>query len=181
MRGFIAYLRKFKVFFLLVFNFILSFVIAYLISFAVTKLVVESALTMNEELEQTSNASATQTTEDDIACNYTYIKSRWPNCVLSRPELDARKSDVEYAVAANPLAPFAELFNNDYDSFSPKNLMIRHAKSAPGGRPTKICPYQASASKWSYLATCTHALDPTNAVHKKYHQRSRGSIIIKEE
>jgi hypothetical protein len=40
--------------------------------------------------------------------------------------------------------------------------MVRCATPAAGGRPSKVCPYQASASEWSYLATFTHELDPSN-------------------
>ncbi len=74
--------------------------------------------------------------------------------------LDARRSDGEYAVIENPLASLNELFN-DYDYFSPQNLMIHYTTSAPGGRPTKICPYQAHALEWTFLAMFTNELDPT--------------------
>lgn len=134
--------------------------------------VVESAMAMSEELEQNATASAVQTNKDDIARLLHLYKEpiaqrHWTDLysILSRPELDARKSGGEYGIAANPLASLAELFN-DYDNFSPQNLMVRYATPAAGGRPSKVCPYQASASEWSYLATFTHELDPSNVSRK---------------
>jgi hypothetical protein len=44
--------------------------------------------------------------------------------------------------------------------------MVHYATPAAGGRPSKVCPYQASASEWSYLATFTHELDPSNVSRK---------------
>ena len=39
--------------------------------------------------------------------------------------------------------------------------MIHYTTSAPGGRPTKICPYQAHALEWTFLTMFTNELDPT--------------------
>jgi hypothetical protein len=73
--------------------------------------VVESAMTMSEELEQNAMASAVQTKKDDIARLLHLYKEliaqrHWTDLysILSRPELDERKSEGEYGVAANPLA-----------------------------------------------------------------------------
>jgi hypothetical protein len=64
--------------------------------------VVESAMTMSEELEQNATASAVQTNKDDIARLLHLYKEpiaqrHWTDLysILSRPELDARKSGGE--------------------------------------------------------------------------------------
>jgi len=44
--------------------------------------------------------------------------------------------------------------------------MVHYATPAVSGRPSKVCPYQASASEWSYLATFIHELDPSNVPRK---------------
>ena len=94
----------------------------------------------------------------------------WTNlyAVLTRPELDARKSSGEYAEAANPLESLAEIFN-DYEDFEPQNLMVKYVTLAAHAPPVKKFPYAASMPEWTYLATFTHDVDPTN--------RSRSSII----
>jgi len=79
--------------------------------------------------------------------------------VLSRPDLDARKSGGEYAVAANPLASLAEIFNN-YEDFQPQNVMVEYVTAQPGGRAVKKFPFAASAAEWSYLATLTKNWNP---------------------
>jgi hypothetical protein len=68
-------------------------------------------MTMSEELEQNAMASAVQTKKDDIARLLHLYKEliaqrHWTDLysILSRPELDERKSEGEYGVAANPLA-----------------------------------------------------------------------------
>jgi hypothetical protein len=68
-------------------------------------------MTMIEELEQNATASAVQTNKDDIARLLHLYKEpiaqrHWTDLysILSRPELDARKSGGEYGIAANPLA-----------------------------------------------------------------------------
>ncbi len=44
--------------------------------------------------------------------------------------------------------------------------MVHYATPAVSGRPSKVCPYQASASEWSYLATFIYELDPSNVSRK---------------
>jgi hypothetical protein len=116
-----------------------------------------------------------QTTKDDVAHLLHLFKEpvaqrHWTNlyAVLTRPELDARKSSGEYAEAANPLESLAEIFN-DYEDFEPQNLMVKYVTLAAHAPPVKKFPYAASMPEWTYLATFTHDVDPTN--------RSRSSII----
>ena len=116
------------------------------------------------------NAAVTngQTTKDDIARLIHLFKEpmaqrHWTDLysVLSRAELDARKSGGEYAVAANPLASLAEIYN-DYDQFLPQNLMVEYVIQSPGSRSVKKFPYSASSPEYSYLATHTHEIEPSN-------------------
>ena len=116
------------------------------------------------------NAAVTngQTTKDDIARLIHLFKEpmaqrHWTDLysVLSRAELDARKSGGEYAVAANPLASLAEIYN-DYDHFQPQNVMVEYVIQSPGSRPVKKFPYSASSPEFSYLATHTHEIEPSN-------------------
>jgi hypothetical protein len=86
---------------------------------------------------------STQSTKDDIVRLIHLFKEpvaqrHWTDLysVLSRLELDARKSGGEYAIAANPLAALAEIFN-DYDRFQPQNLMLQYVTKEPGTRPVK--------------------------------------------
>lgn len=74
--------------------------------------VVESTVTMNEELEQNANVSAVLTAKDDNVCLLQLYKEpmtqqNWTDLysVLLRPELCVRKSGEECAVAVNPLVP----------------------------------------------------------------------------
>jgi hypothetical protein len=113
-------------------------------------------------------AASGQTTKDDIVRLIHLFKEpmaqrHWSNLysVLSRPELDARKSSREYSESSNPLEFLAELFN-DYDRFQPQNLMVQYVNAAPHSRPVKKCPFAASSAEWAYLSTFTHELDPTN-------------------
>ena len=113
-------------------------------------------------------AVTAQTSKDDIVRLLHLFKEpraqrHWTNLysVLSRPELDARKSGREYSESANPLEFLAEIFN-DYNSFQPQNLMVQYVSQSPNSRPIKKFPYVASSSEWAYLSTFTHELDPTN-------------------
>ena len=125
-----------------------------------------------------------QTTKDDIVRLLHLFKEpmaqrHWTDLysVLSRPDLDARKSGGEYAVAANPLASLAEIFNN-YEDFQPQNVMVEYVTAQPGGRAVKKFPFAASAAEWSYLATHTQELEPTNISRKNI---IRGSDWMKTQ
>ncbi len=108
------------------------------------------------------------TSKDDIVCLLHLFKEPraqhyWTNLysILSRPELDARKSSREYLESANPLDFLAEIFN-DYNSFRPQNLMVQYVSQSPNSRPVKKFQYVPISSEWTYLSTFTHELDPTN-------------------
>jgi hypothetical protein len=79
--------------------------------------------------------------------------------VLSRPELDARKSS--YSESTNSLEFLEEIYN-DYDNFQPQNLMAQYVSLSCNSHPMKKCPYVASFAEWSYLAEFTHELVPAN-------------------
>jgi hypothetical protein len=118
--------------------------------------------------DKEETAAAVQTTKDDIVRLLHLFKEpraqrHWTNLysVLSRPELDARKSGREYSESANPLEFLAEIFN-DYDTFQPQNLMVEYVNSTTHSRPEKRCPYAASSSEWAYLSAFAHELEPTN-------------------
>jgi hypothetical protein len=130
--------------------------------------IIDTARIANDEMLQNAATVSTQSTKDDIVRLIHLFKEpvaqrHWTDLysVLSRPELDARKSGGEYAIAANPLAALAEIFN-DYDRFQPQNLMLQYVTKEPGSRPVKKFPYEASGPEWSYLATYTQELEPTN-------------------
>jgi len=114
----------------------------------------------------------TQTTKDDIARLLHLFKEplaqrHWTNLhrILTRAELDARKATGAYAEAANPLSYLAEIFNN-YDEFTPQNVMVEYFSPGVDEIPMKMNPYQASSPEWAYLATFTHDLEPTNLTRR---------------
>jgi hypothetical protein len=84
---------------------------------------------------------------------------------MKRAELDARKAPPDYSEGTNPLSCLAEVFN-DYKGFSLQNFMIEYCSPGINLPPVKKTPYQSSAPKWSYLATFTHDLEPTNLARK---------------
>jgi hypothetical protein len=97
------------------------------------------------------------TTKDDIARLLHLFKEpvaqcHWSNLygILSRNELDARKSTGEQSEAARPLSCLAEIFN-DYSSFTPQNVMIQYV-SRGNERPAKKQPYEPNSSEWATLA-----------------------------
>jgi len=56
----------------------------------------------------------------------------WTNLygVLSRNQLDARKTSGEHSEAARPLSYLAEMFN-DYQGFRPQNVMVTYVSAGP--------------------------------------------------
>jgi len=143
------------------------------------ELIVDEAGSEAEQATQAANARNTQTTKDDIAHLIHLFKEpsaqkHWCNLrrVLTRAELDSRKAAAVYNEAANPLVYLAEIFN-DYDGFTPQNVMVKYVPNGPNNVPVKKTPYQASETEWAFLANFTHDLEPTN--------QSRRDIIHGED
>jgi hypothetical protein len=110
----------------------------------------------------------TQTSKDDIVRLIHLFKEpsaqrHWTNLhgIMRRAELDARKAAPAYAEASNPLCLLAEIFNN-YDEFTPQNLMVEYVSTGIDQAPVKKQPYQPCGTEWAYLATFTNDLEPTN-------------------
>jgi hypothetical protein len=111
-------------------------------------------------------------TKDDIArllhlFKEPFAQRHWTNLhgILTRAELDARKTQGAYAEAANSLSYLAEIFNN-YDEFTPQNVMVEYFSPGVDEIPMKKNPYQASSPDWAYLATFTHDLEHTNLTRR---------------
>jgi hypothetical protein len=120
---------------------------------------------------QKDAAVSNQTNKDDIARLIHLFKEpgaqvHWTNLngILNREQLDARRSTGPQSEAANPLAYLAEMFN-DYNNFTPQNLMVRYISSG-SGRPVKVSPFQPSSDEWAALANYTHDIDPCNVSRK---------------
>jgi hypothetical protein len=121
---------------------------------------------------QSSSARNTQTSKDDIVrlihlFKEPSVQRHWTNLhgIMKRADLDARKAPAAYAEGANPLSYLAEMFN-DYEEFTPQNLMVEYSSPGIHLPPVKKNPYQPSATEWSYLATFAHDLEPTNHTRK---------------
>ena len=85
----------------------------------------DSAAVQQKEIQRDKN-----TTKDDIArllhlFMEPVAQRHWTNLygILSRNQLDARKSPGEQSEAARPLSFLAELFN-DYRELHPQNVMV---------------------------------------------------------
>lgn len=94
---------------------------------------------------------------------------------MKRADLNAHKAPPAYAKGANPLSYLAEMFNN-YEEFTPQNIMVEYSSPRIHLPPLKKNPYQPSATEWSYLATFAHDLESTNHTRK---QIIRGEDWIK--
>jgi len=121
---------------------------------------------------QSKKSRNTQTSKDDIIhlillFKEPSVQQHWTNLhgIMKRAELDAHRAPPAYAEGANPLSYLAEVFN-DYEGFTPQNLMVEYMSPGVNLPPVKKNPYQANANEQSYLATFTHDLKPTNAAHK---------------
>ena len=86
----------------------------------------------SDAVQQRESQRDKNTTNDDIARLLHLFKEpsaqrHWSNLygILSRMQLDARKSSGEQAETAQPLACLAELFN-DYQGFQPQNVMVQY-------------------------------------------------------
>jgi hypothetical protein len=58
---------------------------------------------------------------------------------MKRDELDARKAPPAYSEGANPLSCLAEVFN-DYEGFTPRNLMVKYFSPGINLPPVKKNP-----------------------------------------
>jgi hypothetical protein len=96
--------------------------------------------------------------------------------ILSRNQIDARKSSGEQSEAARPLSYLAEIFN-DYRGFHPQNVIVQYVSRGPTERPVKKQPFQPSSSDWATLANHCHDIEPTNYARKHI---LRGEDWIKE-
>jgi hypothetical protein len=125
-------------------------------------------LAKSDREQQQENQRDKNTTKDDIACLLHLYKDPMAHChwsnlygVLSRAELDARKSTGPQAEAENPLNSLVECFN-DYETFQPQHVMVEYVSASPNMLPVKRQPYQASSAEWSALANHCHDIEPTN-------------------
>jgi hypothetical protein len=84
--------------------------------------------------------------------------------ILSRAQLDGRRSSGEQSEATNALSHLAERFN-DYDDFVPQNLMVEYVH-AGNDRPVKKNPHVPSCEEWAALANEMHDIEPTNLAQK---------------
>ena len=141
------------------------------------------AKTDTEQVQRKESLRDKNTTKDDIARLLHLFKApmaqrHWTNLygILSRSQLDARRTTGEQSDAANPLSCLAELFN-DYHTFQPQNVMVQYVSSDRNGRPVKKQPYQPSSSEWATLANHCHDIEPTNYARKHI---IRGEDWVKE-
>ncbi len=141
-------------------------------SFALLVNVVNLAKADSEQVQQKESQRDKNTSKDDIARLLHLFKEpvaqrHWTNLygILSRNQLDARKSSGEQSEAARPLSFLAELFN-DYRGFHPQNVMVQYVSTGPNGRPVKKQPFQPSSSDWATLANHCHDIEPTNYARK---------------
>lgn len=146
--------------------------ISHFILFYYSELVVSEAQQDTVAASQSASTRNTQTSKDDIVRLIHLFKEpsaqrHWTNLhgIMKRAELDARKSAPAYAEGANPLSHLAEIFNN-YDEFTPQNLMVQYSSIGINAPPVKVTPYQPSTTEWAYLATFTHDLEPTNLLRR---------------
>jgi len=144
----------------------------FLTSFLFDHLVTVVNLARGDADQQQQNQRDSNTTKDDTAWLLHLYKDlmaqrHWSTLygILSRAELDGRKSTGVQSKATNPLCYLAEQFN-DYESFQAQNLMAQYVCPGPNMVPVKRQPYQASAPEWSTLANNCHDIDPTNLLHK---------------
>ena len=136
-----------------------------------------------EQVQQKEAQREKHTTKDDIARLLHLFKEpmaqrHWTNLygVLSRNQLDARKTSGEHSEAARPLSYLAEMFN-DYQGFRPQNVMVTYVSAGPNQAPVKKQPYEPSNSDWATLANHCHDIDPSNLARKNI---IRGEDWVKE-
>jgi hypothetical protein len=150
-------------------NLILIPLIPFLMAVAVLH---QSRVDATNVANEVTTASGNNT-KDDIArlihlYKYPGAQMHWTNYygVLSRAQLDARRSTGVQADAANALSCLAALYN-DYEGFTPQNAMVAYVYDATTRSATKKIPYEPSEDEWADLATHCHDIEPTN-----YNRRS---------
>jgi hypothetical protein len=127
------------------------------------------------EASNAANEAATASdnnTKDDIThlihlYKYPGAQIHWTNYydVLSRAQLDARKSAGIQAEAANALSCLAELYN-DYEGFTPHNAMVAYVYDSSARMAVKKNPYAPSEDERADLANHTHDIEPINLGRK---------------
>jgi len=170
-------------FFCFHFYFLFYFTNLIFVSFALLVNVVVLAKADSDAVQQKESQRDKNTTKGDIARLLHLFKEpmaqrHWTNLygILSRNQLDARKSSGEQSEAARPLSYLAEMFN-DYRGFHPQNVMVQYVSTGPNERPVKKQPFQPSSSDWATLANHCHDIEPTNYARKHI---LRGEDWIKE-
>jgi len=87
--------------------------------------------------------------------------------VMSRRELDARKSEAPSLTGKSTLAETTDAWKSlatifmDYENFTPQNRLIQYSEG-PDGLPAPIHPYCASDPDMTALASRCYDLNPTN-------------------
>jgi hypothetical protein len=121
-----------------------------------------------------------QTSKDDIIRLLHLFKEpraqcQWTNLysILSRSELDARKSSREYSESANPLEFLAEIYN-DCDNFQPQNLMVQYMLLALQNGPILL----HLPMSW-ILQTCPAKISFEAQIGSKLHGEKFGNTFIR--
>ena len=97
-------------------------------------------------MTEAQSAAKVQNSKDDIAWFLHLYKDpgsqiHWSNLygILSRAQLDGRRSSGEQSEATNALSHLAERFN-DYDDFVPQNLMVEYVHAGNYHTSTTVPP-----------------------------------------
>jgi hypothetical protein len=108
--------------------------------------IMEEAVNDSLQSAQAATTKNTQTTKDDIIWLIHLFKvpsaqKHWCNLhrIMSRAELDSRKAAAVYNEASNPLTYLAEIYN-DYEGFTPQNVMVQNISQGPNEWPIKKFP-----------------------------------------
>jgi hypothetical protein len=93
---------------------------------------------------------------------YPGAQMHWTNyyVVLSRAQLDARRSTGIQAEAANALSCLAAGYH-DYEGFTPQKAMVAYVYD-PTMQTAIKNPYEPSEDEWANLATHTHDIKHMN-------------------
>jgi hypothetical protein len=62
---------------------------------------------------------------------------------------------------------------NDYNSFTPQNLMVQYVAGGYDQHPLKKTPFVPSSAEWAMLANETHDIEPSNLLrHSVLHEEA---------
>jgi hypothetical protein len=107
-----------------------NLILIWLIPFLVAAVVLQQSIVEASNAASKVVVASSNNTKDDIAClihlyKYPGAQMHWTNYygVLSRAQVDARKSTSIQSEVANALTCLAALYN-DYDGFTPQNAMV---------------------------------------------------------